>query len=97
MYAVIFKAVIKQLDEQYEDMLVELRALSVNKYGCVDIQSVTEGENEVTISYWNSLDDIKLWKQDERHLLAQRLGMEKWYKSYQIQIVEILKDYKNET
>lgn len=94
MYAVIFKAVVKQFDQQYEDMLVELRALSVNKYGCIDIQSVTEGENEVTISYWNSLDDIKKWKQDDRHMTAQRLGKVKWYKSYQVQVVEVLKDYK---
>jgi len=74
-------------------MLVEMRQLAVNQYSCVDIQSVSEGENEVTISCWNSLDDIKAWKQDERHQLAQRLGKDKWYKSYQVQVVEILKEY----
>ncbi|NNE36980.1 MAG: antibiotic biosynthesis monooxygenase [Gammaproteobacteria bacterium] len=75
-------------------MLAELRELAVSQYGCVDIQSVTEGENEITISYWNSLDEIKIWKQDERHLRAQSMGREKWYKSYQVQVVEVLKDYK---
>jgi len=94
MYAVIFKAVVKQFDQQYEAMLVELRALSVNKYGCIDIQSVTEGENDVTISYWNNLEDIKQWKQDDRHLLAQGLAMEKWYKSYEVQVVEVIREYK---
>jgi heme-degrading monooxygenase HmoA len=39
------------------------------------------------------MDDIKKWKQDEVHQLAQRLGKEKWYTSYKVQIVEILREY----
>ncbi len=70
MYAVIFKADINQFDQEYDDMLVEMRELAVSQYGCINIQSVTEGENEITISYWNSLEDIKAWKQDERHQMA---------------------------
>ncbi len=95
MYAVIFKADINQFDQEYDDMLVEMRELAVSQYGCINIQSVTEGENEITISYWNSLEDIKAWKQDERHQMAQKLGKVKWYKSYQVQVVEVIKDYSS--
>lgn len=72
---------------------MELRELAISKYGCLDLQSVSDGEKEITISYWNNLDDIKRWKQDDRHLLAQKLGEEKWYKSYEVQVVEIIKQY----
>jgi len=75
-------------------MLMELRELAISKYGCLDLQSLTEGEKEITISYWKNLDDIKQWKHDERHLFAQRLGKEKWYKSYEVQVVEIIKEYR---
>jgi heme-degrading monooxygenase HmoA len=93
MYAVIFKAEINELDQQYFDMVEDLRQLSKDKYGCIEISSVTEGTNEITISYWKDLDDIKKWKSDEVHQIAQQLGKEKWYTSYQVQIVEVLREY----
>ena len=93
MYAVIFKAEINELDEQYFDMAEKLRQLAVETYGCIDITSVTEGSIDITITYWQSLDDIKKWKQDEGHLIAQKLGKEKWYKSYQVQVVEVIREY----
>ncbi|MGY8814062.1 MAG: antibiotic biosynthesis monooxygenase family protein [Gammaproteobacteria bacterium] len=93
MYAVIFKAEVNEFDQQYFDMVETLRALAKDQYGCIDIISATEGLNEITISYWNSLDDIKKWKQDEVHQDAQRLGKEKWYTSYKVQIVEVMREY----
>ncbi|MGK0296915.1 MAG: heme-degrading monooxygenase HmoA [Gammaproteobacteria bacterium] len=93
MYAVIFKAEINEVDQQYFDMVETLRHLAKDQYGCIDITSATEGTNEITISYWNSLDDIKKWKTDDVHQIAQRLGKEKWYTSYKVQIVEIIREY----
>jgi hypothetical protein len=89
----ICKAEINEFDQQYFDMVEKLRQLAKDEYDCVDIISATEGTNEITISYWNTMDDIKKWKQDEVHQLAQRLGKEKWYTSYKVQIVEILREY----
>lgn len=94
MFAVIFKATTKSLDEHYSDMVANLRSLAFDQYNCVDFVTLAEGNEEIAISYWNSLDDIKHWKQDATHLLAQKLGQEKWYKAYRIQVVEIHRDYQ---
>lgn len=93
MYAVIFKAEIKELSDEYLSMAENLRSLALKKYGCVEFTSVTEGKHELAISYWDNLEQIKIWKQDPKHLVAQDLGRTQFYDSYKVQIVEILREY----
>ncbi len=97
MYAVIFRAEIKELDHQYGEMASQMRKLAINQYSCAEFISVTEDNHEISISYWQDLDQIKKWKQDARHLIAQNLGIAKWYKSYKVEIVEILRSYKSDS
>ena len=93
MYAVIFEAQINQLDESYFVTANRMRELATSQYGCVEFTSITEGDKEISISYWQSLDDIKNWKQDEEHLQAQEMGKKRWYKNYSVKIAEVLKEY----
>ena len=94
MYAVIFRAEINKLNDAYFEMASSLRELAKNKYGCVDFTSVTEGDKEIAISYWENLESIKKWKQDPEHIIAQNLGRSQFYKSVQVQIVEVQREYK---
>jgi len=94
MYAVIFKAKTKKLDDAYFEMAKRMRELAINDYGCLEFTAVTEGVNEIAISYWESYEHIKLWKQNSEHLVAQRLGQEKWYEDYSVEIVEIIDRYR---
>ncbi len=93
MYAVIFRAEINERDEAYAEMAARMRDLALNKYGCVEFTAVTEGRQEIAISYWDNQEQIKAWKQDAEHRTAQKLGRSKWYKSYRVQVVEIIRDY----
>jgi len=96
MYAVIFRAKIKQRDQDYADTAARMRALAMGEYGCVDFVSVTEGDDEMAISYWPSLEHIQSWRQDQEHLEAQELGRNKWYMSYQVQVVELVREYRKD-
>ena len=91
MYAVIFKAQIKELDAQYSKMAERMRALAINEYGCTEFTACTEGKNEIAISYWPTLEHIKAWHQNPEHKVAQDLGRSKWYASYQVQVTEVLR------
>jgi len=95
MYAVIFTAEINELDNAYYKAAERMRELAINKYGCTEFTSVTEGNKEVAISYWKNQQQIIDWKQNEEHLETQELGKKKWYKNYKVQIVEILREYNN--
>ena len=93
MYAVIFRAVIRDLDQEYLDLAEQLRSLAIEKYGCREFFALTEGNQEVAISYWDTEAQVRNWKQDALHLQAQQLGRKKWYESYRVQIAEVQREY----
>ncbi len=68
----------------------------MQKYGCKDFISLTEGDKEIAISYWDSEVQIEQWKRDSEHLAAQTLGRDKWYRSYRVQIVEVAREYQSQ-
>ena len=95
MYAVIFKAESKLKEQDYSETAERMRELAINKYGCLEFVSVCEGENEISISYWESEDIIKRWKQDEEHVKAQEKGKALWYKSYSVEVCEVMRSYSH--
>ena len=90
MYAVIFRATIAELDDEYVQMAGHLRELAFKKYGCQDFFSATEGNEEIAISYWQTEQQILDWKNDPEHRLAQARGRRKWYTSVSVEICEII-------
>ena len=97
MYAVIFRAETNEIDNSYLTTAARMRELAIQHYGCIELTSTTEGTQEITVSYWADLEDIKQWKENPEHKIAQELGRTKWYKWYQVQIVDIVREYKSNT
>ncbi len=94
MYAVIFRATIKQLDQEYSETAERMRNLALNEYGCIEFIASTEGDQELAISYWSDKDSIRAWKNNPEHQIAQQRGKELWYQDYQVEIVEVLHKYR---
>jgi heme-degrading monooxygenase HmoA len=93
MFAVIFRAKPGIQDDEYGKTVTKIRELAFEKYGCLDFVAVTEGDQEIAISYWKSEEAIKNWKRDPEHALAQGIGRSKWYEAYSVQVVEIKREY----
>ncbi len=93
MFAVIFKAKVGEQNQHYLDTVAIMRDLAFEQYGCIDFIAASEGEQEIAISYWQSEDDIKRWHQDSKHSVAQKLGQDKWYASYTVEVVEVKRKY----
>ena len=91
MYVVIFKAKVAELDDEYYQMTERLKDLAFKKYGCQDFVSVTEDDQEIALSYWQTEQQIRDWKNDPEHRHAQAKGRQKWYKSVNIEICELIK------
>lgn len=92
-YIVIFKAKINVLDDEYSRTAQLLREKALTQFNCQKLEAITENDFEIALSYWNSLEDIQTWHKDAEHQVAQRLGKEKWYKSFSVEICEIQKSY----
>jgi heme-degrading monooxygenase HmoA len=93
MFVVIFRAKIAKLDKEYSTVAQRLHDLALTDFGCLEFHAVTEGENEIALSYWPDQDKISAWKQHSDHLIAQELGKKNQYESYSVQICELKRQY----
>lgn len=94
MYAVIFTSQQSLNTEGYSAMALRMGELVKNMPGFSGVESCRNNEGfGITISYWNSLEDIKYWKANIEHQQAQKLGKEKWYTQYKIKICKIEREY----
>lgn len=94
MYVVIFRARVRQLDPEYASMAAQLRLRALEQFGCLAFHAVTEGVDEIALSYWPDLESIRNWKADAEHLVAQRLGRQRWYDAYEVQIAQVMREYR---
>lgn len=92
-YAVIFTSIKNKEDDGYDDMAIEMAELAQQQAGYLGVESA-RNEIGITVSYWASLDDIKQWKANARHLVAQKLGRKQWYKKYKVRICLVESDYE---
>lgn len=92
-YAVIFTSIRTEVEEGYTAMAQQMVAMAQQQPGYLGHESARETVG-ITISYWQSIEAIKNWKQVSEHLIAQQLGREKWYSHYKIRICLIERDYE---
>ena len=93
MLVVIFGARIRLLDSEYSEMAARIRELALKNFGCIHFQAVTEGREELVLSFWHSEADVRACKSHPEHLLAQKAGQERWYESYTVQIATVTREY----
>jgi len=91
-YAVIFSSLRTEVYDGYADMAEQMVALATRQPGFLGVESAREGLG-ITVSYWESLEAIRHWKAHTDHLLAQKMGREKWYAAYKTRICKVERDY----
>lgn len=91
-YAVIFTTIRTDLDEGYAQTAEKMVELAETIPGYLGHESTRDGLG-ITISYWRDLEAIRKWKDHSEHLIAQKLGKEKWYKAYKTRIARVERDY----
>jgi heme-degrading monooxygenase HmoA len=94
MFVVIFRAKVRSTDSEYTQVASRMRELALNEFGCLEFAAVTEGADEIALSYWPTEAHIRAWKAHSEHVLAQQLGRERWYESYIVQVAEITREYR---
>ncbi|MGF7075793.1 antibiotic biosynthesis monooxygenase family protein [Mucilaginibacter sp. 3215] len=91
-YAVIFTSLRTGVEEGYGDMAVEMVELARRQEGFLGVESARNNVG-ITVSYWQSVEAIKNWKANARHLFAQQQGRDKWYLNYKVRICRVEHDY----
>jgi heme-degrading monooxygenase HmoA len=95
-YAVIFTSQRTDGDNEYGKMAQAMEELASKQQGFLGIESARDNELGITVSYWESIEDINSWKQNSSHKVAQEKGKLEWYKNYNVRVCKVERDYSFE-
>jgi heme-degrading monooxygenase HmoA len=92
-YAVIFASQRTEGDRGYVKMADKMVALASQQKGFLGVESARDEGLGITVSYWESLDAIKIWKENSAHQVAQDKGKAEWYKNFALRVCKVERDH----
>jgi heme-degrading monooxygenase HmoA len=93
-YAVIFTSQRTEDDNGYDAMAGAMFELALTQPGCLGAESARGPSGlGITVAYFTDEASIQAWKQNSRHLVAQRLGKERWYSRYELRVAKVERAY----
>lgn len=92
-YAVIFTSTQNKNIDGYSEMAEKMETLAKQQKGYLGMDSA-KNDVGITVSYWDSLEAIKKWKQQSEHLQAQQKGRQYWYSWYNVRICKVEREYE---
>ncbi len=97
MYAVIFRSIRNtNYVEMYQEHAEKMERLIKEIKGYLGHQSLRNPitREGLTISYFDSLDSIRTWREHPEHLKTQELGRNFFYESYDVKVVKVEREYE---
>lgn len=88
-YAVIFASQRTDGDRGYGKMADKMVELAAQQQGFLGIESARDQWLGITVSYWDSLQSIKNWKEHAAHQVAQERGKAEWYKNFSLRVCKV--------
>ena len=93
-YAVIFTSQRTEGDHGYEAMAQAMFELALKQPGCLGAETVRDLSGlGITVAYFTDEGAIRAWKENSEHLIAQRLGKERWYSHYELRVAKVERAY----
>ena len=81
-------------DNGYGDMATRMGELAAKQPGYLGIESARDADGfGITNSFWADEESIRDWKRAVDHLVAQKLGRQKWYEAYRVRIAHVERAY----
>ena len=97
MIAVIFEVVPNENEkDEYLNIAASLKPLLADISGFISIerfQSLADPQKLLSLSFWESEEAIKTWRNVEAHRQAQSEGRSHIFKDYHLRIAEVKRDY----
>jgi heme-degrading monooxygenase HmoA len=90
-YAVIFTSLRTDVTDGYEKMAELMVELAEKQPGYLGIESARDGLG-ITVSYWESEEAIKAWKENVQHVVAQKRGHADWYRAFCTRVCKVERD-----
>ncbi len=95
MVIVLFRSrLTPEAGDDYAAMAEEMLARARSMRGFIDFKSFKAADGErLSVIHWESQETMRVWSDDLRHMVAQRLGRERWYDSFHVEVADIVRSY----
>lgn len=91
-YAVIFTSIRATGENNYSEVAAEMEELAAEQDGFLGMEHAASDGLSITVSYWNSLEEIAAWRDNTAHKLAQQKGYEEFYDAFTTRICKVERD-----
>jgi len=91
MIIVLFRSrLIPEANNGYAEMAEQMSKLARSSPGFIAEKGFTAEDGErLTVVWWQDEETLKQWRNDVQHLVAQRVGREKWYEYYKLEVATV--------
>ena len=68
--------------------------MAAEQDGYLGVESTRDADGfGITVSYWRDEAAVLGWKANAKHLLAQKLGRDRWYDHYELRVAKVERAY----
>lgn len=96
MYAVIFHSIrTEHSEELYQFHSARMQELVRQVPGFISLVSHRDPETRsgVTVAYFETLESVKVWRENPEHMTAQELGKSHFYSWYELKVLKVKRSY----
>jgi len=81
--------------EDYSTMAKEMVERAQGTPGFVDFKSFQAKDGErLSIIHWQDAATLSVWANDERHRVAKKLGRDKWYQYFRLEVADVSRGWR---
>ena len=92
-YAAIFSSKHTGAHEDYDDDTETILELAKQHPGFLGVEAAGDDDLSIAVSYWESDESIRAFKELAEHLVIQERGRETYYRSYKVRVAKVERDY----
>lgn len=93
-YVVAFSSQRTEGDNGYGAMAAAMVTLALEQPGCLGVESARGADGfGITNAFFADEAAIIAWRNNARHLAAQKIGKERWYDHYELRIARVERAY----
>lgn len=97
-WAVIFTSRLRDGVDGYDQVAGRMEELARAQPGYLGHDSVRGADGiGLTVSYWSSQEAVKAWRANVEHSAAQRMGRERFYEWFRVDVCRVERAYDFES
>jgi heme-degrading monooxygenase HmoA len=92
-YVVIFTSQRTEVDAGYSEAAQRMLELAAQQPGFLGVESARSDGLGITLSYWQSEEAIRAWREHAEHSVVREQGRADWYAAFVTRVAKVERAY----